>query len=1257
MRVFIATPVFRFHRKSPFGGGGGGLQPTAMTQISPRSVQVGAACASSLSSRSSSLSSGEEEQGADVSASKQRRFQKERQGKMDGEAQRSLPFVREAPLRVSARLFLRQCDYLLSCQLSSPPSPALPPSRCFLSVSARHESSGALYAGRFPHSFIEEMTRRTGRFASVDAFWELLLRAVRRRAGEAIEKSRDGEDEDVTLNLWDVTDLEALRRSAGGEKPSSPASSEDKHFLILTHSAGSRRVHYPLALHRQSETREETSETAAKGREGARVTEAPTPCLASPPQTASSSKHLSHPPRSLALSETKPTTPRSRLTHIDAADACASQRSCASSDGSIPRLGPVPVAAVELSSARSVSSAKPAASLSPRSPASCAVARRETARRPSLGNRAETTDARAKRRDLANENSHDCEPPRPLLARRDGSRDSLAGCQGVEHGDGALNARLLAARLEQVERELHVTARQLDTERHLRERETARLKAELEKARRTENALRNRVRELEATLRLTTVRPFRSPSASSLLPQSVPRLPLVSPRVSSASSSRLGSAAAAPDVSAPGPKAAASRLLRRVPGSVTASRAPSDSGIRYNQQALSPGRLDAVRGRMSPLSFLSRSPGFSASSAAGVRTPGVAVRYVRRGGGALVPVPVDESPAFPNRGRERRRSAGSASLANSGTRCGGRERASSWSASVDDGASRGMSSRLASRPPLSRSASMRLASADRHSPSSSLRASSPRPAFSAVSSVSSREGPPRGAPALRAAVRCPSPVHYFSSLSRPATCPRGGQTVPMSPSRVWGDRDSSRGRFGDSMTGSRRQLLRGVELEASGAAGGFQGRRIRSSLQESACSVASSRGVSSWARPRGASRDTLPSPVATYSDEDEGFSASSRGLLPPRREPSGGVESLHAPHQPPTAPGLSRTAKGDSRGGDSSYVMIPVEALKQLLRNAPEKELEEPHRPAGASLPLEGGGEAVVDRKVLSVLPEHASCCQRRQECEAGPPCGDGGRILPNPREPRRELSFESQEPSSEQSASYPGHDGCSPSQGDSIAGSEMRLHARQAIQGGAAPAGGALGGLEALVGSATLMGPAFREEPEGPSGLFEGPAALAPHPGGVGKASLPHLRVDGGRRDGSPDGAGSVRGFQLSRKETPEREREDMDERVPVHRSATRLVALGRGGLHPGENEDNRGVQRLQKEAHLFPQEPASEQLGAGDGWDPNGDRKGGFVRFPDKRTETESGRNAYSEIDRRLSALQEFLKSTRQTFKMLERAESAAP
>ncbi|CBZ54151.1 conserved hypothetical protein [Neospora caninum Liverpool] len=914
------------------------------------------------------------------------------------------------------------------------------------------------------------MTRRTGRFASVDAFWELLLRAVRRRAGEAIEKSRDGEDEDVTLNLWDVTDLEALRRSAGGEKPSSPASSEDKHFLILTHSAGSRRVHYPLALHRQSETREETSETAAKGREGARVTEAPTPCLASPPQTASSSKHLSHPPRSLALSETKPTTPRSRLTHIDAADACASQRSCASSDGSIPRLGPVPVAAVELSSARSVSSAKPAASLSPRSPASCAVARRETARRPSLGNRAETTDARAKRRDLANENSHDCEPPRPLLARRDGSRDSLAGCQGVEHGDGALNARLLAARLEQVERELHVTARQLDTERHLRERETARLKAELEKARRTENALRNRVRELEATLRLTTVR-------------------------------------------------------------------------------------------------------------------------------------------------------------------------------------------LASRPPLSRSASMRLASADRHSPSSSLRASSPRPAFSAVSSVSSREGPPRGAPALRAAVRCPSPVHYFSSLSRPATCPRGGQTVPMSPSRVWGDRDSSRGRFGDSMTGSRRQLLRGVELEASGAAGGFQGRRIRSSLQESACSVASSRGVSSWARPRGASRDTLPSPVATYSDEDEGFSASSRGLLPPRREPSGGVESLHAPHQPPTAPGLSRTAKGDSRGGDSSYVMIPVEALKQLLRNAPEKELEEPHRPAGASLPLEGGGEAVVDRKVLSVLPEHASCCQRRQECEAGPPCGDGGRILPNPREPRRELSFESQEPSSEQSASYPGHDGCSPSQGDSIAGSEMRLHARQAIQGGAAPAGGALGGLEALVGSATLMGPAFREEPEGPSGLFEGPAALAPHPGGVGKASLPHLRVDGGRRDGSPDGAGSVRGFQLSRKETPEREREDMDERVPVHRSATRLVALGRGGLHPGENEDNRGVQRLQKEAHLFPQEPASEQLGAGDGWDPNGDRKGGFVRFPDKRTETESGRNAYSEIDRRLSALQEFLKSTRQTFKMLERAESAAP
>ncbi|KEP67662.1 UNVERIFIED_CONTAM: hypothetical protein HHA_227320 [Hammondia hammondi] len=1110
-----------------------------------------------------------------------------------------------------------KCYYVLTCQLSSPPpsSPGLRPSssssaasRCFLSVSARHEASGFVYFGRFPQSFIEEMTRRTGRFASMKAFWELLLQALRRRAGQTQSSKTDKQD--VTLNLWDVTDLEALRRSAGGDSSSS-LSSEDKHFIIITHRVDARKVHYPLALQRQGEKHvgaEASKEKLPGGERNAEVASlrgSPPVCTLQQDYAQGNRQETPHPVRSLSLPQTKLGTPRRLSTSQErgsVSSACESPL-----DGALPRLSaPPPVAAVEISSARSVCSLSPkpvSSSLSPRN-SSCVC--RETLSRATSARRSER--------------------------REDSSRNPSARC----HEGGAVeDARRLAMRVDHAERELHVTTRQLDAERHLRARETARLKEELDKARRTESALRNRIRELEATLRLTTFRPFRSSSASSLLPQSGCRSLMPSPRVSSAASSRRGSAATAPGVFVPGPKAA-SCPLPRLAGS-TASRATSDSAAASSQRALSAGRFDAFR-RRSPSP--SRSVAGFGASASGVHTPGVAVRYVRRGGGALVPVPIDDSPDLLTRGRERRRSS-TASFASSAASAAGRERPNSCSLSVDGGTSRGRTSRF-SRPPLSRSASLRLSSSGL-SPQSSLCGASPRPAFS---SVSSRGGPALGASLVRGPIRRPSPVRSFSS-PRPASRPLGGQALPGSPSRVWGKRDSALPHFGDSQRSSRQQLLRGVDCKSTGAVGGFQGQRLRASLQEPASSVFSSRGVSAsqkdspWALSRRAARGPFLPPGPAYIDDEEGLSVSNQSCLHQRSEGDRrGAESLHAPNQAPPGPLLE---KGDSRG-DSAYVMIPVAELKRLLRSAPDRELEEQRRHLGgsSSLPL----EASAARTLSGGSAEHASRSEPRKG-EMGLSCEMARGFLAHPRDSFGEhLSVESQDQSSEFYANPPGQGGGCLSKGDtSLAISEARLPLLQGPEGGAATP-------ETLEESKTRLRPvAFCEETEGPLDLLEDPADVARYPRGVGKVSLPHLLIDCREEPGSLSSAGCH-----LRKRTAARERGEKDERGAGQRSTARLADSPCVSLspYPGESEEVRETERLEKEA-FSPQTVGCLRVGEGERSEQSEDRKG-FVPFSEKM-KTEGGHSAYSEIDRRLSALQEFLKSTRNTFKMLERAENSAP
>ncbi|KFG61001.1 hypothetical protein TGRUB_431620, partial [Toxoplasma gondii RUB] len=195
-----------------------------------------------------------------------------------------------------------------------------------------------------------------------------------------------------------VTDLEALRRSAGGESSSS-LSSEDKHFLIITHRVEARKVHYPLALQRQGEKHEGAEASKEKLRGGERNPEVPSPrdsppvCTLQRDYAQASRQKKSDPVRSLSLPETGHGIPRRLSTSQERGSVSSASESPLA--GSLPRLSaPPPVAAVEISSVRSVCSLSPkpvSSSLSPSNP-SC-VCRGETLSRATSAKRSERPKA------------------------------------------------------------------------------------------------------------------------------------------------------------------------------------------------------------------------------------------------------------------------------------------------------------------------------------------------------------------------------------------------------------------------------------------------------------------------------------------------------------------------------------------------------------------------------------------------------------------------------------------------------------------------------------------------------------------------------------------------------------------------------------------------------------------------------------------------------------------------------------------------
>ncbi|PFH35053.1 hypothetical protein BESB_059400 [Besnoitia besnoiti] len=1112
--------------------------------------------------------------------------------------------LREEPLRMSARLFLRQCFYVLTFELSAAASPA---GTCELSVAARNEAEGAAYVGSFPRAFVEEMTRRTGRGASMEAFWGLLRRAVRHRAGRADSRAEgepdtasaatgDAELDEVTLNLWDGTDLEALRRSAGGPaKRPSLSDAGGKHFLIVTHRVGARRVHYPLALLRQGRKAERAPAPAQDVRREGENAVLATACEAEAGAV----------PSGAGLDA-----------HRVASASAAGWPSSPSRGFSAARLASPPgsalVSAVELSSARSATTPRRAASL--RRPGEPQLEGEEP-----LRDAGKALQRAAAGRDAGcRDESHS-----RALSRRESRRPSLASTQEapVEQSDGTLEARRLATRLQHVETELLVTARQLDAERHLRAREAARLRNELEKARHTETALRNRIRELEATLRLTSFRSSRSPSTLSLLPPTTrPSPSLTSSRVSSASSSRRGSAATAVGVCAAGARGAASPLSGLAGSGTSIRRVFSHEHPSLRQTASSPRAS-------SPFSSFSRSsPRFLGTAAlGGVRTlNGIPVRYVRRGGGALVPVPIDDSSSdclLAPGGRGRRRSASSASLETFYRRDDTtRGRARSRSASLDGGSARPKASSAGGRVPLSRSSSARgLGAFGANPPRAGFRSSSPMSLLSSSSTSSLRPSiPPRGGqPAARSAARqgsLRSPSRELSS-SAPRQHLRGhaGKAAPLPPCNAWSERE--RFLYGTDPRdevraglGTRQQLLRGVDCSVNGPAGGFEGRRLSSAARHPSSSAVGSRGASSWASVSAAqslSRDATPPADADAYGDEEGSRFSGPGFS--RVEGVGGDSHLRQWLRGP-APGEAEPAAQDRADREaSSYVMVPVVELRRLLQGNPqthEPRRREPHDPYSCT-PVEkwGDGPAVrhPDRGEAHSTSERGGSADWVSSARLG-----FGESSPRPAAASDANVY-----------SAPLAGSCE----ESNKGTDVGQQASQ----------------EAV---------ALREGTGGVKWLSEGFVQFE-RESQKARAFLPHL-LDPDRQESGAGGVSHAR-HEITRKPDMNLHARDLEERTSA--------GVGDGSTQ----QDKADAPRSGRDSELALENDVPGCAEGAAATQTGNERKRveaicSFPPFPKKGDEGGASASPYSEIDRRLSALQDFLKSTRQTFKMLERGESIA-
>eukprot|EP00397_Hematodinium_sp_SG-2012_P018662 GEMP01019126.1.p1 GENE.GEMP01019126.1~~GEMP01019126.1.p1 ORF type:complete len:517 (+),score=108.71 GEMP01019126.1:95-1645(+) len=92
-----------------------------------------------------------------------------------------------------------------------------------------------MWRSHFPHSFIEEISRRAGNAKSFPVFLKMLVSAL------------EEESSSVYLDLLTARDLEMLRQRQD-LKPPNVKDSSNKRYLILTYQAEFDKVHYPLAL-------------------------------------------------------------------------------------------------------------------------------------------------------------------------------------------------------------------------------------------------------------------------------------------------------------------------------------------------------------------------------------------------------------------------------------------------------------------------------------------------------------------------------------------------------------------------------------------------------------------------------------------------------------------------------------------------------------------------------------------------------------------------------------------------------------------------------------------------------------------------------------------------------------------------------------------------------------------------------------------------------------------------------------------------
>eukprot|EP01083_Nonionella_stella_P209187 758526_1 len=112
-----------------------------------------------------------------------------------------------------------------------------------LYVEVEQEDSGHKWNNQFIHSYIEEMTTKTGNFKTFDKFCRMIYSAL-----------RSNNNGSVFIDLLSYQDLEILkaRKAAKSGTEIQPLNvtqrTKNKRYLILTYVVEFDRVHYPLAL-------------------------------------------------------------------------------------------------------------------------------------------------------------------------------------------------------------------------------------------------------------------------------------------------------------------------------------------------------------------------------------------------------------------------------------------------------------------------------------------------------------------------------------------------------------------------------------------------------------------------------------------------------------------------------------------------------------------------------------------------------------------------------------------------------------------------------------------------------------------------------------------------------------------------------------------------------------------------------------------------------------------------------------------------